>query len=112
MEAIAAVEVQKDAFVEWFSVRPKWVQTAAARLAASRKFPSDVEIEQLTDLCVAKANGEAGAVFETVPNGMLGASVGTSSFKLSKLDKIVGVNAIRHNASLDFGNSDCPWFSE
>ena len=106
MEAIAAVEVQEDAFVEWFSARPKWVQTAAARLAASRKFPSDVEIEQLTDLCVAEANGEAGAVFETVPNGMLGASVGTSSFKLSKLDKVVGVNAIRHNASLDFGNSD------
>lgn len=106
METIAAVEVQKDTFAEWFSARPKWVQTAAARLAATRKLPSNVEIEKLADLCVAEANGMAGEVFETVPHGMFGAAVGTSSFKLTKLDKVVGVNAIRHNASLDFGNSD------
>lgn len=62
MNSIATVEFPKDAFVEWFSARPKWVQTAAARLAASRKFPSNVEVEQLVDLCVAEANGEAGVV--------------------------------------------------
>jgi energy-coupling factor transporter ATP-binding protein EcfA2 len=106
MNSIATVEFPKDAFVEWFSARPKWVQTAAARLAASRKFPSNVEVEQLVDLCVAEANGEAGVVFETVPEGMLGAAVGMASFKLTKLDKVVGVNAIRHGASLDFGNSE------
>lgn len=106
METIAVVEIQKDEFADWFSARPKWVQTAAARLAASRKFPSNVEIEKLADLCVAEANGVVGTVFETVPHGMFGTAVGAASFKLTKLDKVIGVNAIRHNASLDFGDSD------
>lgn len=106
METIVAVEISKDPFAEWFSTRPQWVQTAAARLAAARKLPTNVEIEKLADLCVAEANGVAGTVFEKVPHGMFGAAVGADSFKLTKLDKVVGVNAIRHNASLDFGNSD------
>lgn len=106
METIAVVEIQKDEFADWFSARPKWVQTAAAQLAASRKFPSNVEIEKLADLCVAEANGVVGTVFETVPLGMLGTAVGAASFKLTKLNKVIGVNAIRHNASLDFGDSD------
>ena len=106
MATIPAAVIPKDAFAEWFSARPKWVQTAAARLAATRKFPTDVEIERLADLCVAEANGVASTVFETVPHGMFGAAVGAASFKITKLDKVVGVNAIRHNASLDFGNSD------
>jgi hypothetical protein len=106
METIVAVEIQKDEFAEWFSARPKWVQTAAAQLAASRKLPSNTEIEKLADLCVAEANNVAGTVFETVPHGMFGTAIGTDSFKLTKLDKVIGVNAIRHNACLDFGNSD------
>jgi hypothetical protein len=106
MKTIAAVDISKDAFAEWFSARPKWVQTAAARLAATRKFPTDVELQNLVDLSVAEANDVADTVFETVPHGMFGSAVGVDSFKLTKLDKVVGVNAIRHNASLDFGNSD------
>lgn len=29
----------KDGFGQWLSERPKWLQTAAARLAATRKLP-------------------------------------------------------------------------
>jgi energy-coupling factor transporter ATP-binding protein EcfA2 len=106
METIVAVDIPKDAFAEWFLARPKWVQTVAAELSATRKFPTDAEIENLADLCVAEANCVAGTVFETIPLGIFGAAAGADSFKLLKLDRVVGVNAIRHNANLDFGNSD------
>ena len=106
MNTNANVEIPKDTFAEWFSARPKWVQTTAAQLATTRKFPSVNEIEKLADLCVAEANDIAGTAFKTLPHGMFSAAIMTDSFKLTKLDKVVGVNAIKHNASLDFGNSD------
>jgi len=106
MKTIAATVIPKDAFTEWFSTRPKWVQTAAARLATTRKLPTNAEIEKLADLCIAETNGTAGTDFEILPHGMFSVFTGANSFKLTKLNKVVGVNAIQHNASLDFGNSN------
>jgi ABC-type hemin transport system ATPase subunit len=105
MEMLAAVGNPKDVFAEWFTDRPKWVQTAAARLATSRRMPTAEAVRALADLCVAEANGTA-AVFETMPHGLFGAGAGTDAFRLRKLDKVVGVNAIRENACLDFGPVD------
>lgn len=95
----------KDVFAEWFAARPKWMQTAAARLATTRRMPSPEDIRDLANLCMAEANGVA-AAFETMPHGMFGAADGADAFKLRKLDKVVGVNAIRENACLDFGTAD------
>lgn len=106
METQTGIGIAKDDFAKWFVDRPKWIQTAAARLAKTRKMPTSDGIRELADLCVAEANSVMGAVFETVPPGMFGAAVGTDAFKLRKLDKVVGVNAIRNNACLDFGDSD------
>lgn len=105
MKMQASAENSKDVFAEWFSDRPKWMQTAAARLATSRRMPTPEAIHALADLCVAEANGEE-AVFETMPQGLFGAAAGAETFKLRKLDKVVGVNAIRDNACLDFGAAD------
>ncbi|NMG77017.1 AAA family ATPase [Aromatoleum diolicum] len=105
MEMKAGVGTTKDVFAEWFSDRPKWMQTAAARLATSRQMPPPEAIRALADLSVAEANG-VDAVFETMPHGLFGTAVGADAFKLRKLDKVVGVNAIRENACLDFGSAD------
>lgn len=94
-----------DVFAEWFSDRPKWMQTAAARLATSKRMPAPEAVRALADLCIAEAN-DGEAVFETMPHGLFGAATGTDAFKLRKLDKVVGVNAIRENACLDFGSVD------
>lgn len=95
----------KDIFAEWFNDRPKWMQTAAARLATSRQMPAPEAVRALADLCVAEANGSK-AVFETMPHGLFRAAAGTDAFRIRKLDKVVGVNAIRENACLDFGSVD------
>lgn len=105
METQTGTQTPRDAFAEWFADRPKWIQTAAARLATTRQMPSPEEVRNLSDLCVAEANGVA-AAFETMPHGIFGAAAGTDAFKLRKLDKVVGVNAIRENAHLDFGTGD------
>lgn len=106
MEHQAGIAIQKDELSEWFVDRPKWIQTAAARLAATRKMPTEDEIRQLADLCIAEGNHAAGTVFETMPAGVFGTTPDVDTFKLRKLDKVVGVNAIRHNAHLDFGESN------
>lgn len=81
------------------------MQTAVARLVTSRRMPAPVAIRALADLCIAEANGDD-AVFETLPQCLFGATTGTEAFKLRKLDKVVGVNAIWENACLDFGPVD------
>jgi ABC-type transport system involved in cytochrome c biogenesis ATPase subunit len=105
MEMQTGIGTPKDAFAGWFTERPKWMQTAAAKLATTRRMPSPEDICDFANLCVAEANGVA-AAFETMPHGMFGAAAGTDAFKLRKLDKVVGVNAICENACLDFGTAD------
>lgn len=105
MELPADAGKPKDVFSEWFNDRPKWMQTAAARLATSRRMPAPEAVRALADLCVAEANGGE-AVFETMPHGIFGSATGMDVFRLRKLDKVVGVNAIRENACLDFGPVD------
>lgn len=98
--------VAKDGFETWLSDRPKWLQTAAARLIEERKLPDQDGIRALADLCHAEANDTPGAIFLPIPTGFFDASAAGSKLKLSKIDKVVGVNAIRDNASLEFGHSD------
>lgn len=105
MEILATNQCHKDVFAEWFNDRPKWVQTAAARLATSLRRPTGEEVQALADLCVSEANGTV-AVFEKMPHGIFDSVSGSNSLRLRKLDKVTGVNAIRENSSLDFGAVD------
>lgn len=105
MELKAGAGNPKDVFAEWFSDRPKWMQTAAARLATTRRMPDPEAVRALADLCIAEATGGE-PVFETMPHGLFGAAIGSDAFKLRKLDKVVGVNALRENACIDFGSVD------
>lgn len=97
---------KKDGFEIWLSDRPKWLQTAAARLIEERKHPDQDGIRALADLCHAEANGTTGVVFLPVPPGFFDGAVVGSPFKLVGIDKVVGVNALKDNASLDFDHSD------
>ncbi|HUH59548.1 MAG TPA: chromosome segregation protein SMC, partial [Candidimonas sp.] len=103
MEIQSGEENPRDIFAEWFTERPKWMQTAAGRLATARRMPAAETVRDLVDLCVVEANGGE-AVFETMPHGIFGSATGTPPFRLRKLSQVVGVNAIRENACLDFGS--------
>lgn len=102
METTASGASAKDGFRHWLAERPNWLQTAAARLAATRKLPDEAGIRALADLCVAEANGTP-AVFEKPPVDLFPEAATLPQFRIRKLDKVVGVNAIRKNACLDFG---------
>ena len=99
-------ETIPDDLSNWFLARPKWLQTAATRLAIKRKMPANDDILELTDLCVSEANDRPGLLFESLPVGILSQESNIEAFKLKKLDKVIGVNAIQNNASLDFEDAD------
>jgi len=93
-------------FEDWLAERPRWLQTAAARLLGSQLTLEGKVIDALADLCLAEASKDPGAVFETVPSGALTASVASLNVRLSKIEKVNGVNAIRQDAALDLDNKD------
>lgn len=98
--------MSKGSFEEWLAERPRWMQTAAARLLGSQRPPEDKDINALADLCLAEASKDQAAVFETVPAGAFTAAVASLNIRLSKMEKVNGVNAIRPDATLDFDNKD------
>ncbi|WP_186133552.1 AAA family ATPase [Burkholderia gladioli] len=98
--------MSKSSFEEWLAERPRWMQTAAARLLGSQRSPEDNDINALADLCLAEASKDQAAVFETIPVGAFTAPVAALNIRLSKIEKVNGVNAIRQDATLDFENKD------
>jgi hypothetical protein len=100
-----AEAVGRDEFEKWLDDRPNWLQTAAARLIAQQRRPTPAEISGLASLCIAEAAGTAGTVFETVPSGAFGSVAAGSTMKLSKISQVIGVNAIKAGAGLDFEGS-------
>ncbi|MDA0576003.1 AAA family ATPase [Burkholderia gladioli] len=98
--------MSKDSFEDWLAERPRWLQTAAARLLGSQRAPEDKDINALADLCLAEASKDQAAVFEKIPTGAFAAGIAALSIRLSKIEKVNGVNAIRSDATLDFDNKD------
>ncbi|WP_430292923.1 AAA family ATPase [Pseudomonas sp. B1-22] len=105
MEKAASGVIANDGFGQWLSERPKWLQTAAAMLAATRKLPDAEKLKELADLCQAEAGGLK-AAFEKPPADLFPEAVTQTSFRIRKLDKVIGVNAIQNNACLDFGEGN------
>src|SRR6266540_6318970 len=97
---------EADPFEVWLAERPKWLQTVAASLLATQKPPTDKEINILADLCLGEAAKKGGLAFQTVPSGSFAQQLITSTLNIEKLDKVCGVNAIRLDATLNFGNAN------
>jgi len=105
METGEPEEVAKSEFGEWLTGRPKWLQTAATRLAASKKLPDEHQIRELADFCLAEAKGTT-AAFEAPPSDLFPETEARTPVTIRKLDKVIGINAIRTNACLDFGEGN------
>jgi energy-coupling factor transporter ATP-binding protein EcfA2 len=98
--------MSKTSFEEWLAERPRWMQTAAARLLGSQRPPEDKDINALADLCLVEASKDPAGVFEAVPAGAFTAAVASLNVRLSKIERVNGVNAIRQDATLDLDNKD------
>jgi energy-coupling factor transporter ATP-binding protein EcfA2 len=97
-------EAKRDAFETWLTERHKWLQTAAARLLATGRTPSDEEINLLAALCYAEATKMPQAQFELIPAGAFSQPTIGKSIRIEQLNKVCGVNAIRNDTSLEFGS--------
>jgi len=97
-------EATRDAFEIWLAERHKWLQTAAARLLSTGRTPSDEEIVALADLCLAEATKNAQTQFESISVGVFSQPTIGKSLRIERLNKVCGVNAIKHDTSLEFGS--------
>jgi energy-coupling factor transporter ATP-binding protein EcfA2 len=98
--------MSKTSFEQWLAERPRWLQTAAARLLGTQRAPDEKAINALAALCLAEASKSSEAVFEVVPGGSLTATAASLNIRLSRIEKVNGVNAIRKDAALDLKNKD------
>ena len=98
----APSEKTADEFWDWMALRPKWLQTAAAKLAAAQHRPGAKEIAEFADLAFAEATKRPGTAFEQFPPGVFTPVGSAPDLRLVKVDKVAGVNAIRTGAKIEF----------
>lgn len=96
----------RDPFELWLTERHKWLQTAAARMLSTGRTPSDGEVGELADLCLAEATKNLQTKFESIPIGIFSQPTINKSLRIEYLNKICGVNAIKDDTSLEFGSSN------
>lgn len=97
---------QRNDFERWLDERPRWLQTAATMVLATRKKPDSAEIRNLADLCMSEACNSPNAIYHQVPTGAFGAATSGQTTKLLKIADVQGVNAIKLGAELDLGQNN------
>jgi len=95
---------EPDSFETWINERPKWLQSAARLLIDSKRKPNDAEIAELARLCFKEASGAKDGFSKIVP-GALAQAAQRPELRINKISGVSGVNAIKADASLAFGNT-------
>ncbi|WP_198515308.1 ATP-binding protein [Marinomonas sp. ef1] len=96
---------EPDSFETWINERPKWLQSAARLLIDSKRMPNDAEITELARLCFKEALGAKEGFSKIVP-GALAQAAQRPELRINKISGVSGVNAIKADASLAFGNTN------
>ena len=104
--ATATAEPKQVDFEGWLGERHKWLQTAAQKLVESRALPTEAEITELSKLCLAEATGVGIHPFTVVAPGSIVQAAKRPMLRLSGLSEVRGVNKIKDNASLTFGQGN------
>ncbi|QBR03772.1 chromosome segregation protein SMC [Paraburkholderia pallida] len=98
-------EIALHPFEQWLTERHKWIQTAAARMIKARALPDAKAVSNLADLCILEASKQESDQFERVAADTLAQSTGQPSIRLRKISEVIGINAIKDGATLDFGTA-------
>ena len=93
-------------FETWLADRPKWLQTAAARLLTQQRVPDAPTIQELADLCTNEALKITSVQFKQVPAGAFAQNPAMTPVKIDSLNNVNGVNAIRPSSSLVLGKGN------
>lgn len=93
-------------FESWLGERHRWLQTAAQRLIESKAPPTELELAELSKLCIGEASGTGTHAFATVVPGSLVQAAVRPQLQIRGLSEVRGVNKIKDRASLSFGTSN------
>lgn len=104
-DSIAAL-VAADPFEAWLAERPRWLQTAAARIIENRRLPDVDEMEALVALCKDEAAGTKDAPFVGFPVGSLTTAPGNPPVQIRQIFDVCGVNALKEGTAIDFGTAN------
>lgn len=91
-----------DEFDTWMAERPKWLQTAAAKLLQGQR-PDNAFIQAMADLCLAEVSKQADATYDTMPLGAFTQPPAAFKMRLDKISGVRGLNAIKAGAELALG---------
>lgn len=94
--------VVKDEFETWLADRNRWLQTAAATMLETKKFPDKDGVEALADLCMQEAEDLPTAKYRSVTPGTYDQTAARPPMRLEKLLDVNGIAAIKNGAELDF----------
>lgn len=91
----------QDEFDSWFADRPKWLQTAAAKMLQSPRQDGDF-IDAMAKLCHGEASKTADLPFEKLPKGAFGQPPAPFDMRLDEISGVKGLNAIHAGAKIKF----------
>ncbi len=95
-----------DDFELWLAERHRWLQTAAHRLIESKAPPSELELAELSKLCIGEVCGTGDHAFATVIPGSMVQAAARPPLQITGLSEVRGVNKIKDRAALSFGTSN------
>lgn len=106
MESREDTNVSLDSFDSWLNSRPLWMQTAAKFLVEAKRFPNAEEIDTFSLLCINEVSNKNKNDFDTIKPGMLQQAATSQSLRLSSINDVRGINAIKNGATLNFGTKN------
>lgn len=99
------MEFKYDSFEIWLNERPKWLQSTACFLIDNKRLPNEQEIEALSRLCLAEALGKE-AEYSNIKARAIVQAAQRPTLRINKIFNVIGVNAIKSGASLNFGEKN------
>lgn len=99
------MEFKYDSFEVWLNERPKWLQSAACFLIDNKRLPNEQEINTLARLCLSEALGKE-AEYSNIKAGAIVQAAQRPTLRVNKIFNVIGVNAIKSGASLNFGDKN------
>lgn len=100
------MEFKYDSFEIWLNERPKWLQSAACFLIDNKRLPNEQEIDALTGLCLSEALGKE-AEYSNIKAGAIVQAAQRPTLRINKIFNVIGINAIKLGASLNFRDKNC-----
>lgn len=91
---------------QWLGQRPRWQQDAASRLIKNNNTLTEIDLQELIELCKAEAQLlDSEKVFNCVVTNSLASKDSSTHLRLDAIHNVRGISALGPRNPLSFGNS-------